>query len=70
MAGFFIALVTIGNKELKEVELTLSTYSNYTRELFLRTPYSCGGRWLMINNTEKAVLNDVIDLINIRVGSK
>ena len=70
MAGFFIALVTIGNKELNEVELTLSSYTVYTRELFQRTPFSCGGRWLMINVTEKAVLDDVINLVNVRVRAK
>jgi len=70
MEGFFIALVTIGNKELNEVEQTLSSYSDYTRELFLRTPFSCGGRWLMINVTEKAILEDVLNLINVRVRAK
>lgn len=70
MAGFFIALVTIGNKELDEVEMTLPSYTEYTQALFKSTPFSCGGRWLMINVTEKAVLDDVINLINIRVRAK
>ena len=70
MDGYFIALVTIGNKETNEVEQTLSMYSEYTRELYKRTAFSCGGRWLMINVTDKAVLDDVINLVNIRVKAK
>jgi len=70
MDGFFIALVTIGNKETNEVEQTLSSYSEYTQALYKRTPFSCGGRWLMINVTDKAVLDDVINLVNIRVKAK
>ncbi len=70
MDGFFIALVTIGNKETNEVELTLSSFSDYTQRLYQRTPFSCGGRWLMINVTDKAVLDDVVNLVNIRVKAK
>ena len=70
MDGFFIALVTIGNKETNEVELTLSSYSDYIQSLYQRTPFSCGGRWLMINVTDKAILEDVLNLVNIRVRAK
>ena len=70
MDGFFIALVTIGNKETHELEQTLSSYSEYTQALYRRTPFSCGGRWLMISVTEKAILNDVVNLIDLRVRTK
>ena len=70
MDGFFIALVTIGNKETNAVEGTLSSYSEFTQSLYNRTPFSCGGRWLMISVTDKAILDDVINLINIRVKAK
>lgn len=70
MEGFFIALVTIGNKETNEVEMTLSSYTTNIQDLYKRTPFSCGGRWLMISVTDKAVLNDVINLVNIRVKTK
>lgn len=70
MDGSFIALVTIGNKETNEVEQTLSSYSDYTQALYKRTPFSCGGRWLMIAVTDKSVLDDVINLVNIRVKAK
>lgn len=70
MDGFFTALVTIGNKETHEVEQTLSAYSDYTQALYQRTPFSCGGRWLMINVKDNSVLDDVVNLINIRVKAK
>jgi len=70
MDGFFVALVTIGNKETNEVEQTLESYSEYTRELYRRTAFSCGGRWLMMFVTDKAVLDDVINMVNIRVKAK
>jgi len=70
MDGFFIALVTIGNKETHELEQTLSSYSDYTQTLYQRTSFSCGGRWLMINVTDKAVLDDVVNLVSIRARMK
>lgn len=70
MDGFFIALVTIGNKETHELEQTLSSYSEYTQALYRRTPFSCGGRWLMISVTERAILDDVVNLVSIRVRAK
>ena len=70
MDGFFIALVTIGNKETHELEQTLSSYSEYTQDLYRRTSFSCGGRWLMINVTEKAILNDVVNLVYLRARTK
>lgn len=70
MDGYFIALVTIGNKETNEVELTLSSYSDYTQALYQRTAFSCGGRWLMISVTDKAVLDDVVNLVSVRERAK
>jgi len=70
MEGFFIALVTIGNKEANEVELTLASYSDFTQSLYHRTPFSCGGRWLMMSVTDEDVLDDVVNLVNIRMRTK
>jgi len=66
MAGFFIALVVIGEKEKAEADIFTANCSNYIRELYRNTPYSCGGRWLMIEVKESTVLNDVMKLIQIR----
>lgn len=67
MPGFFIALVVIGQKETHETELQLPLYSEYTRALYEKTPFSLGGRWLMINVTDEEILSDVKNLIGIRV---
>ncbi len=70
MEGFFIALVVIGNKESFEAELMLPSFSKYTQSLYHNTAFSAGGRWLMINVTEPAILEDVISLVQIRAKSK
>ncbi len=70
LAGYFIALVVIGSKESEEAEFMLPSYSEYTQNLYQNTAYSAGGRWLMINVTEPAILDDVINLMRIRVKPK
>lgn len=70
MDGYFIALVVIGEKENHELELTLSSYSEYVQTLYKNTPFSCGGRWLMIDVTEPSALDDVLRLIQIRAKPK
>jgi len=69
MEDYFIALVVIGTKEEAEVEaaMTLGVFSDYLRQLYQRTAFSCGGRWLMISVTNKEILEDVKRLIAIRV---
>lgn len=68
MAGYFIALVVIGNKEMPDVEVLAGRSSEYTKTLFHNTPFSAGGKWMMINVTDKHILRDVKRLINIRVS--
>ena len=66
MQGFFIALVVIGAKEQPETELSLPTYSQYLQSLYASTPFSAGGRWLMVQVTSPEILNDVKQLVQIR----
>jgi hypothetical protein len=70
MDGYFIALIVIGNKEVAETELFLPLCSKYVQELYKKTTFSCGGRWLMVNITDKDILEDVKNLIKIRVKPK
>ena len=70
MEGYFIALVVVGMKEEVAVEMALGTFTPYTQELYNKTPFSCGGRWLMIEVRDKLILNDVKNLISIRVNPK
>lgn len=66
MAGFYIALVTIGTKEQSETELAMPMCTPYIQQLFAATPYSAMGRWLMIHVTDEDILEDVKQLIQIR----
>ena len=70
MEGGFIALVVIGAKEEAEAGLLMPLCSGYTQELFRQTPFSAGGRWLMMNVTGKEVLEDAKNLIKLRVKPK
>lgn len=70
MEGFFIALVVIGSKETVETELVLPACTEYTRELYNKTVFKAGGRWLMIRVTETGILEDVKKLISIRAKTK
>lgn len=70
MDGYFIVLVVIGSKEETEVELSLETLTPYVSGLYKKTPFSCGGHWLMIDVKDKYVLGDVKNLISIRVKPK
>lgn len=67
MEGYFIALVVIGNKEVDETELILPSCSEHIQDLYKNNPSSLGGKWLMINVTDKKILEDVETLIKIRV---
>jgi len=66
MDGFFIALVVIGAKEQAEAELVMPLCDGYTQKLFSNTAFSAGGRWLMVDVTSEAILEDVKRLIRIR----
>jgi hypothetical protein len=70
MDGFFIALIVVGNKETEETELLMPSCTKYLQDLYSKTAFSCGGRWLMINVKDKKILNDIKDLIEIRIKAK
>lgn len=70
MPGYFIALVVIGNKEMTETELLAPSFSEYTKNLFQSTRFSCGGKWLMLHVKNAEVLEDVKKLIDIRARLK
>lgn len=70
MQGYFIALVVIGAKEEMETDLIIPTCNTYIQELYNKTPFSCGGKWLMIEIKDEQTLDDVKKLIKIRVKPK
>lgn len=67
MDNYFIALVVIGNKEMTETEAYLPQASPEIQTLFAKSHFAAGGRWLMIPVTSEQVLEDVKNLIQIRV---
>lgn len=66
MEGYFIALLVICNKEVHEVEDIIHLCSEYTQDLYQRTAFSNVGSWLMINVTDRSILDDVINLVQIK----
>ena len=67
--GFYTCLLSVGNQAASETELILAGCTPYVQELYWKTNVFNGGRWLMINVTEEAILEDVKELIGIRVKS-
>jgi len=67
MPGYFIALVVIGKKEMTEAELLMPLSSAYTQKVFRETQDGFQGKWLMLDVKDKAVLQDVKNLVGLRV---
>lgn len=70
MDRFFIALIVIGDHEMTETELMLSTFTEYFQQLFLETKTGMGQKWLMIIMANEAILDDVKQCIVIRRGKR
>jgi len=70
MEGYFIALIVIGEREKPEIESMLPFFTEYLQQLYHETKTSMGQKWLMINVTDDAVLEDVKQCIAIRRGKK
>lgn len=68
MKNYFIVLVVIGNKEQDEAEIIMKSCTTYIQELYKKTTFSCGGRWLMIEVRDEMILEDVNKLVRLRVG--
>lgn len=68
--GSYIALIVIGERERVEAELALPSFTEYLQQLYYQTKIGMGQRWLMIHVTDKVILEDVIQCIMIRRGSK
>jgi hypothetical protein len=72
MEDYFIALIVVGAKEEDEVKMAMDAgmLTPYVMELYQKTAFSAGGRWLMIEVKNKEVLNDIKALMKIRVTPK
>ncbi|WP_312813857.1 DUF3788 family protein [Sedimentibacter sp.] len=70
MEGYFIALIVIGDRERMETERMLPYFTDYFHRLYHETKTGMGQKWLMINVTDAAVLEDVKQCVAIRRGRK
>ncbi|SDM54956.1 DUF3788 domain-containing protein [Acetanaerobacterium elongatum] len=68
--GFFIALVVIGEREQTQAELLLPLCCAYTQGLYNQAACTMGQRWLMLAVTDSKVLQDVKQLLQLRVAPK
>ena len=69
MAGQFIALVVIGQREEANMPSVLPVLKENTQALYHRTPFSMGGRWLMLKVEDEAALKDLMSLVRLRAAS-
>lgn len=67
---YFIVLIVIGPKDEDEVELIIPSMSAEIQIIYSKTKPMKIGRWLMIDVRDRSVLNDIKDLIAIRMLHK
>ncbi len=65
--GYFICMILIGPKEAAETEFMLPSFSSYMQQLYESTQMFKGTRWLMVEVRDKAVLDDLKELILIKM---
>lgn len=69
MAGYFLALVVIGQREEQSMPHVLPELNEETQAQYHRTPFSMGGRWLMLRVEDEAALQDLVSLVGLRAAS-
>ena len=67
-SGWFAVMVTLGAKQLAELEPFLSTYSAAFRKLYQNTALFNGGKWLMVDIKTPAQMEEVRRLIRLKAG--
>ncbi|MBW4845683.1 MAG: DUF3788 domain-containing protein [Lachnospiraceae bacterium] len=70
MQGYFIVLAVTGEREINEAELLIPLCSEYTQNLFKQTISGYSGKWMMIDVKKSDVLNDVKNIITLRVSRR
>lgn len=62
-SGWFTAMVTLGAKQVAELEVLLPTFSAPFRKLYEKTPLFNGGKWLVVDVKKEKQLEEVQRLI-------
>lgn len=65
--GFFIVLVVLGQDNRIIFDMDRSNYSKYVLEIYDKSAIFNGTKWLMINVTDRKILEDVKRLIQTKV---
>jgi len=68
--GYFLSLVPIGLREMNEAELLMSLCTEYTQNLFKQTASGHNGKSLAFDVKNESILNDMKNLIDLRVTSR
>ncbi|MPM79684.1 hypothetical protein SDC9_126723 [bioreactor metagenome] len=66
-SGYFTCLIRVGGREAPAAELLLGGCTEYVRALYARTRVFNGSRWMMLEVTSPEILEDVKELIALRV---
>ncbi len=67
-SGWFAVMVTLGAKQLAELEPLLPTYSAAFRKMYQNTALFRGGKWLMVDVKKPAQMEEVRRLIRMKAG--
>ena len=65
--GYFTALVTIGAKESANADTLIPFCDEYTRNLYRQAESGTGYKCLAMNVTSESILDDVKNLVGLRV---
>lgn len=68
--GYFTVLVVIGAKEKQEADFIIHTCSEYVQTVYSTTKEGMGQKWLMIDVRNPETVNDLKELIALRVKPK
>jgi len=68
--GYFRSLVQIGLREMNEAELLMPLCTEYTQNLFKQTVFGRSGKSLAFDVKNADILNDMKELIALRVTTK
>ncbi len=69
MAGYFLALIVIGQREEKGTAALLESLGEGTRQLYHHTAPAMGARWLMLKIDTEEALEDLMLLVKLRAAS-
>lgn len=68
--GFFVTLIPVGPKEAAEADLKISLCSEYAQHVYRQAKPGFNGKSLALEVTDETILNDVKQLVALRMPSR